>query len=239
MKSFNRIKVLSKTVGDIILKKKLKNVVVADVGCDHGYLSELLSRNENISKIYATDISKKSLDKTKELVKNFNLPKIETKLGDGLDAISRADLVVLAGVGGYEIIKILSNQNITKKGEVKCNYFVLQPTKNFVELRQFLAEKNVKIERDFIVKSGGRFYPIICINLLEKFDSKNDFFDLYFGKSNTLENKDFCEFLFDVKLRLSVLEKISEEKIKNDAILRVKQKILMLANSLIEKIKGD
>lgn len=122
MKSFNRIKVLSQTVTEFLEEKQLKNAIVADVATDHGYLSELLSRNENISKIIATDISEKCLSKANELIKQNNLSKIETKLGDGLEPISQVDLCVLAGIGGYEIIKILSNQNITIKGENKCNF---------------------------------------------------------------------------------------------------------------------
>lgn len=238
MKSFNRIRKLSEVVDEFLLQLGIGDAVVADIATDHGYLAELLSRNEKITKIIATDISEKCLDKTNELIKRCSLTKIETRLGDGLKPITHADLSVLAGIGGYEIIKILSNQNITKTGENKCNFFVLQPTKNFVEIRRFLIEKNVKIVRDFIVKSGGKFYPIICVNFLEKNDNQNDLFDIYFGKSNTVEDDDFFEFLLNTKSRLEFLEniKIDEEKI-ND--LQVKFDLLKLVNSLINSRKGD
>lgn len=238
MKSFNRIKVLSQTVTEFLEKKQLKNAIVADVATDHGYLAELLSRNENISKIIATDISEKCLSKANELIKQNNLTKIETKLGDGLEPITQADLCVMAGIGGYEIIKILSNQNITINGENKCSFFVLQPTKNFVELRQFLIEKNIKIEKDFIIKSGGKFYPIICVNLLECNDSNCDLFSIYFGKSNTVQNDDFYEYLLDIKSKLSFLEtiKINQE---NSSDLQVKIELLKLVNSLLKSREGD
>lgn len=239
MKSFNRIRVLNQIVCEIISQKSLENATIADVGTDHGYLAELLSRSDNITKIIATDISKKSLEKTIQLIKQNNLTKIETKLGDGLTPIDSADIVVLAGIGGYEIINMLSNQNITKTGGNKCEYFVLQPTKNFVELRRFLIEKNYKIERDFITKSGGKFYPIICVNLLEKNDSKGDLFCLYFGETNDIENKDFFEFLLDTKNKLEFLEKLDKNKVNNDADLQVKFELLLLAKSLIKKYKGE
>lgn len=238
MKSFNRIRLLNQTIGEVICQKNLKNVVVADIATDHGYLSELLSRNENISKIIATDISQKCLDKTNELIKQNNLSKIETILGDGLEPISGADICVMAGIGGYEIIKMLSNQNITKYGENKCNFFVFQPSKNAVELRKFLFEKNIKIERDFIIKSGGKFYPIICANFLEKNDSEGSLFDLYFGKSNDLSSKAFCEFLLDVIDKFSFTQNMDKERIKKDADLSVKFELFKLANSII-KNKGE
>lgn len=238
MKSFNRIRKLSEVADEFLLQLGIDDAVVADIATDHGYLAELLSRNERITKIIATDISEKCLEKTNELIKRCSLTKIETRLGDGLKPITHADLCVLAGIGGYEIIKILSNQNITNSCENKCDFFVLQPTKNFVELRCFLIEKNVKIVRDFIVKSGGKFYPIICVNFLEKNDNQNDLFDIYFGKSNTVEDDDFFEFLLNTKSRLEFLEniKIDEEKI-ND--LQVKFDLLKLVNSLINSRKGD
>lgn len=238
MKSFNRIKVLSQTVTDFLEEKQLKNAVVADVATDHGYLAELLSRNENISKIIATDISQKCLDKANELIIQNNLTKIETRLGDGLEPIKQVDLCVIAGIGGYEIIKILSNQNITINGEKKCNFFVLQPTKNFVELRQFLIKENIKIEKDFIIKSGGKFYPIICVNLLECNDSKSDLFSIYFGKSNTVQNDEFYEYLLDIKSKLSFLDRVKIKQ-ENSSDLQVKIDLLELVNSLLKSRKGD
>lgn len=238
MKSFKRIKILSQTVAEFLEEKHLKNAIVCDIATDHGYLAELLSRNENILKIIATDISQKCLDKASELIKQNGLDKIETRLGDGLEPITKADLCVLAGIGGYEIIKILSNQNITKTGENKCNFFVLQPTKNFVEVRKFLIEKNIKIERDFIIKSGGRFYPILCVNMLEKNTTKNDLFSIYFGESNTVQNDDFYEFLLDLKTKLSFLENVKINE-GNSSDLQVKFELLNLANLLIKSRKGE
>ena len=80
MKSFNRIRVLNQEVCRIINEHKLTNVVVADIATDHGYLAEQLSKNEKISKVYATDISQKCLDKTNKLKEEFNLDNIETKI---------------------------------------------------------------------------------------------------------------------------------------------------------------
>ena len=168
MKSFNRIRCLNEVASKLIKERNLKDVIVADIATDHGYLAEQLSRNPFVKKVYATDISQNCLDKTNELISKFNLEKIETKLGDGLSVIDQVDIVVIAGVGGYEIIKMLSNQNITKNNEKKCSLFILQPSRNEMELRRFLIDENIEISHDYIVKSGGRFYPIIVADLNKK-----------------------------------------------------------------------
>jgi len=239
MKSFNRLRQLDKLVKESIERFGLNNVVVADIATDHGYLAELISRNERVKKVIATDISKKCLEKTDELVKRCNLTKIETRIGDGLEPIDKVDLSVLAGIGGYEIIKILSEQNRLKSGESKCNYFVFQPSKNAEDLRLFLIERNAQIVLDFIVFSGGRFYPIIVVNFLEKNDTEKTIFNIYFGKDNNVENADFLRFLERQVEDLKFLEKINNSDIENSNDLKTKFEIFKLAKELINKSKGE
>lgn len=234
MRSFNRIRVLNQEVSRVINGHKLTNIIVADIATDHGYLAEQLSKNEKIAKIYATDISQKCLDKTNKLKEEFKLDKIETKLGDGLDAIDAADVIVVAGVGGYEIIKMLSNQNITINGENKSNIFILQPSKNPVELRKFLIQKNIKIENDFICKSGGKFYPIISADLKKYNDTETNIFNLYFGRENSIKNADFVDYLNYKIEELSFLEKLSENEIENSDDLKTKNEILKQAKTLLK-----
>ena len=234
MRSFNRIRVLNQEVSRVINGHNLTNIIVADIATDHGYLAEQLSKNEKIAKIYATDISQKCLDKTNKLKEEFKLDKIETKLGDGLDAIDAADVIVVAGVGGYEIIKMLSNQNITINGENKSNIFILQPSKNPVELRKFLIQKNIKIENDFICKSGGKFYPIISADLKKNNDTETNIFNIYFGRENSTENADFVDYLNYKIEELSFLEKLSESEIENSDDLKTKNEILKQAKTLLK-----
>lgn len=238
MKSFNRIRCLNNVVSEVIETRNMEDVVVADIATDHGYLAEQLSRNPKIKKVYATDISQKCLDKTNELILQYGLEKIEARLGDGLDAIDCAEIVVIAGIGGYEIINILSNQNITNKNKVKSSLFILQPSSNVVELRRFLIGKNIEITKDFIVKSGGRFYPIIVIDCAKINTTESNIFNLYFGKDNSTKNVDFVEYLYDVLEKLGFCKtlKISDN---TDEILKEKIEVFMLANEIIKKYKGD
>ena len=238
MKSFNRIKKILETVEEVIDRYNFNDCTVADIATDHGYLSELLSRNEKISKIYATDISSKCLDKTDKLIKDFHLDKIETRQGDGLTVIDRADIVVMAGIGGYEIIKILSNQNITKNNEKKCSIFVLQPTKNCVELRRWIIENQFLVVKDKIIKSSGKFYPIIVIDESIIDGLEDNIFNVYFGRDNTNE-LDFVEYLKDVVQKLSFVEKIQENKDKLSNEIITKIQVYNLAKNLLKKFEGE
>lgn len=239
MKSFNRIKRLVQTINDFIDEKKLNDVIVADIGADHGYLAEILARNDKISKVYATDISQKCLNKTEELIKNNNLSKIETRLGDGLKPINEADIVVIAGIGGYEIINMISNQNITKNNELKSRFFVLEPSKNTVELREFLFENKYAILKDFIVESAGRFYSIIVVDVCEKQEIDNNIFNTYFGRDNDVENPEFLGFLkFQIEL-FDFLNGLSKDQIEADEKTKMKYEIYMLSKKILNEKQGD
>ena len=67
----------------MILSKRLEKIceimpqvdTVVDVGCDHGYLEELIFKTGKAKFVIATDISEKSLEKTKIRAKKLNLSK--------------------------------------------------------------------------------------------------------------------------------------------------------------------
>lgn len=239
MKSFNRIRRLSEAVNDFVKDYKLNNITIADIGADHGYLSEILARNDKISKVIATDISKKCLNKVEELIKNNNLTKIETSLGDGLNAVEVVDLAVMAGIGGYEIINIISNQNITINGDKKSRYFVFMPSKNTLELRVWLYENNVKIIKDYIVESAKRFYSIIIVDLNSKNDSEKTNFNLYFGKDNDENNEEFLNYLaFQIEL-MSFFDSPEIDKDNLDKNTMQKYEIYCMANKILKEKRGE
>lgn len=139
--------------------------ITADVGCDHGYISlELLKQNKT-DYIIATDISKPSLQKAIDLLnqKGFK-DKFCARVGDGLSVIKSdesIDQVVIAGMGGQEIIHILQEF----KGKNMLKNIVLQPMNQIKQLREYLTDNGFKINRDIIVKEGEKFYHILGVNL--------------------------------------------------------------------------
>ncbi len=148
----------------INLKERLNSVfneidkgsVVADIGCDHGKLSARLLQSGIANKVIAVDISKESLEKAIKLKEKLNLENLETRVGDGLSVIAEneVDTVVIAGMGGMEIIKILSSSKYTYKK------YVLVPHSNEKELREYLVDKFL-ITKDYLIKEHDKYYNVI------------------------------------------------------------------------------
>ncbi len=231
MRAYKRIKALAMVADGLISE----NAVVADIACDHGYLAELFDRNNKIKKVYATDISQKCLDKIEKLKKDFNLSKVETMLGDGLMPLPKINLAVIAGVGGLETIKMLTTQNVTEKGERKCDIFVLQPAQNVFEFRKRLFEEKIFVISDFLVEDAKRFYPIIAIDVSKKQKNDTSLYNLYCGRDNDIENPEFKHFLeFSIK-NFEYLESVSHETMEKDSKLLEKYQIYNMLKSIKNK----
>ena len=231
MKTYKRIAKLDEAVKSVfeILNKPL---IVADIGTDHGYLAESLSKESFVQKVLASDISSKSLSKLEKIIENRKLKKIETFVGDGLIPIKKADVSVIAGIGGHEIIKILNTQNIANSGMNKCDYFVLQPAQNVNELRIWLFENKVKVLKDYVIFDSDRFYPIIIVDVSKKQRNRKSIYNVWLGRDNTLENEDFVLFIKDMKESFDFLKDISKRRAKQDKVLWQKYKL----NKIIEKL---
>lgn len=207
-------------------------VVVSDVGTDHGYVAEKVSKFENVKKVIATDISEKSLSKLDNLILEKNLSKIETRVGDGLNPVDRADICVIAGMGGLEISKIITNQNKDKNGEKKCNIFVLQPTQNIVELRKWVIKNNYKIIKDTTFEVFGQYYSILIIDVSQFEINKKSIYNYYIGRDCAEDREEFEKFILYLKEYLSFLDNISMERIEKDKVLKQKYKLKNLLNKI-------
>ena len=159
---------------------------LVDVGCDHGKLSCQSLLEGKAKKVIAVDISDKSLQKCRDLARKLKLKNIEFRCSDGLSAIkdNEADEVVIAGMGGYEIIKIL------KRNLAGVEKYVFCPHQDVVALRDYM-KGNYIIEKDYVLFNDEHFYSVIVARLGK---SKMSTKELYFGKDN-LQNKDYVDYL--------------------------------------------
>ena len=206
--------------------------VVAEVGADHGFITKNLFETNKIDFAYLTDISNKCLQKS---INNFKNTSYNCKflVGDGLEALKNEDFknspkpeeIIIAGMGGNEIIKILQNKEANK-----FNFFVLQPQKNVVELRKFLQERKFLIEKDFMVKDGKIYYNVLkvvrtnCLNNLTEEE-------ILFGKTNLISfNPDFENYI------LHEIEK-NKEILNKKSLPEIIEKLEKL-NAVYKKIKG-
>ena len=96
---------------DTLCSLLTKADVFADVGCDHGYCSEYMLKNGYCQKAILSDISKGSLAKAEKLLAPYiRQGKAVSVLGDGFFGVPKdVDEVLIAGMGGSEIVSILSD----------------------------------------------------------------------------------------------------------------------------------
>lgn len=127
----------------------------ADVGCDHGYCTLHALKSGKCKTAVISDVSAKSLSKAERLLKDYiTAGRCRPVCCDGLKDIGTdTDLVLIAGMGGMEIIKILTEGFIPQR-------FIFQPMKNSKELRKFLLDNGCKITVDDIFYDGKYYFLI-------------------------------------------------------------------------------
>lgn len=127
----------------------------ADVGCDHGYCAEHVLTSGKCGNVIVSDVSAKSLSKAEKLLERFiESGKCRAVCCDGLEKIPQeTEQILIAGMGGEEIIKILTQGFIPQK-------FIFQPMKNAEKLRAFLLGSGCKITADDVFRDD-KFYFVI------------------------------------------------------------------------------
>lgn len=132
-----------------------KTRVFADVGCDHGFMAQYMLKNGLCERAYISDVSAKSLNKAEKLLsREIENGSCIPVVADGLKGLpERCDLLLIAGLGGREIVRILDESYLPDR-------FVFQPMKNPEDLRAYLVSKGASIEKDYTFGSGY-FYELI------------------------------------------------------------------------------
>lgn len=134
--------------------------VLADIGCDHGYLPVYLLQKEIIEGAVASDINEGPLSSCKQLVcKEGMESRVKLILSDGLkniDKLSYTD-VCFCGMGGELISYIL---DASKEHFSFDKHYIFNPMTHPEILRKYLCENGFKIKEDFIVKERNHYYSI-------------------------------------------------------------------------------
>ena len=135
---------------------------ITDIGTDHAYLPIYLALNKIITHAIACDIKKGPLESAKSNIKKYNLSSIiETRPSDGLKNLyeNEADEIIIAGMGGNMIAKILQNCAWKNKNTKK---FILQPMKYEDKLRMYLAKSGYEVVKEEAVFCSGKVYTVMA-----------------------------------------------------------------------------
>ncbi len=133
---------------------------VADVGCDHGYLSIYLLTNHIASYVYASDINEGPLQSAIHNARKYGVrEKVEFYLSDGVRKVPRSfDTLVCAGMGADTMISILEAAPWLRSSAYRL---VLQCQSKTPTLRRYLSENGWRIAEETVVRDGKFLYTIM------------------------------------------------------------------------------
>ncbi len=132
---------------------------VADIGCDHGYLSIHLLTNGVARSCIASDVAKGPLQSAMDNARKFGVQEnITFHLSDGVQSIPRDfDTLVCAGMGGDTMIHILESAPWLRSQQYRL---ILQCQSKRPELRKWLYDHGYAIRRETLAKDGKFCYPV-------------------------------------------------------------------------------
>ena len=134
---------------------------VADVGCDHGYLSIWLFNSGKCPSCIAMDIHAGPLAAAEKNVRAYGASAgVQLRLSDGLAGLEKgeADCILIAGMGGSLITQILKKDSPVLEG---VRELVLEPQSDAALVRRFVAASGFGIVQEDLVTECGKTYPVI------------------------------------------------------------------------------
>ncbi|MBQ8413337.1 MAG: SAM-dependent methyltransferase [Lachnospiraceae bacterium] len=153
---------------DIKLSRRMLAVVdmveeksVADVGCDHAFVSMYLAGSGKTDKVIAMDVKKGPLNIARDNISSYGYDKlIETRLSYGFDKLSLGEVscAIIAGMGGELIVDIL------KRGKAHTHkgiHLVLQPQSEPWKVRQYLFDIGYEIVKETMLVDEGKYYSVL------------------------------------------------------------------------------
>ncbi|MBR1408847.1 MAG: Nif3-like dinuclear metal center hexameric protein [Clostridia bacterium] len=152
-----------RAAADLVLKTLADKEapLVADVGCDHGYLTAYLLRQRMDLSVIASDISGPSLAKARMLLDpGIYGSRVKFREADGLDALEEAekpDCIVMAGMGGRLILEMLTR----RQERIGDALLVLQANTDIPLLRSGLAQMGIRVREEAYAEVKGRQYVIL------------------------------------------------------------------------------
>ena len=133
---------------------------VADVGCDHGYLSIYLLTQGIARSVIASDINEMPLQSAVRNAEKFGVQeKISFHLSNGVEKIPRDfDTLVCAGMGADTMISILEAAPWLKDSRYRL---ILQCQSKTPMLRRYLSENGWRLTEESVVRDGRFLYTVM------------------------------------------------------------------------------
>lgn len=141
---------------------------IADIGTDHAYLPIYLVENNIVTRAIAGDVHQGPYLSAKNAVISAQLEQvISVRLGNGLEVVKpgEAEVVVIAGMGGQNIIDILRAR---PEVIVAVKRLIVQPMIAAPAVRRWFQYNGWQIVGEQLVCEDGKLYQIIAAEPGEK-----------------------------------------------------------------------
>lgn len=135
-----------------------RGVTVCDVGTDHALLACYLAQT-GAKSVIASDVREGPLEAARRTIKQQGVDNVAAVLSDGLDKIDYADDVVIAGMGGELIARIIAGCRFLSED----TRFILQPMTKADTLRRELCRSGFEIIKERTAKEGVRRYTVMLV----------------------------------------------------------------------------
>lgn len=137
---------------------------LADVGCDHGFLSIALVGRGIAPCAIAMDLREGPLSHAKENIAREGLSEvIETRLSDGLTKLEpgEAETIVIAGMGGRLLMHILEEG---RQVAMAAKELILQPQSEIPLVRHYLVEQGYRLLAEEMLQEDGKYYMMMKVS---------------------------------------------------------------------------
>lgn len=165
---------------------------LADIGTDHAYLPVWLCQTGKCPSAVAADINPEPLKRGALTVAEAGLSdRIKTRLSDGLSEIcsDEADDIVIAGMGGELIAKILGDSELSREPEKR---FILQPMTKSEALIKWLCDNGFEIIGQDCCVAAGKCYTVILARYCGEKNKADELFYYLEGCARTKTKRIFC-----------------------------------------------
>ena len=133
---------------------------VADVGCDHGYLSIHLLTQGIATSAIASDVNEGPLQSALRNAEKYGVKdRMSLYLSDGVKSIPRDfDTLICAGMGADTMISILEAAPWLRDKKYRL---ILQCQSKTPMLRQYLSESGWRIAQEAVLRDGRFLYTVM------------------------------------------------------------------------------
>lgn len=197
---------------------------LADIGTDHAYLPIYAIENGFVFKAQAIDNKEGPFVIAYSNIKKAGLQeRIEVKKADGISKIDDdTDVVVISGMGGILITKILSNHEIKN-----IKRLILQPNSDSYDVRKKIMELGFYISDELIFVDSNKYYEVI---VADKGDMSYNELELLFGPIN-VKHKPYY-FVQKYQKEKENLEKILTNDLDKTSKIKILARIKLIEEAL-------